>query len=147
MTRANAVTEPAGAARRRSPGSFWRDVRGAGNVLEFAILLPLILLLLLGAYEIWRIIALKESLDRGVLQAAEYWSTVPHPAGQQPYRLTAEWLARREVESSSLLRGSPDAPLDFSVRYYSHETGVEIYDPAVLSQFDPFVIDREPYAE
>jgi hypothetical protein len=141
MTRANAVAEPSGAASRRSgPGAFWRDARGSGNAIEFAILLPLILLLLLGAYEIWRVIALRESLDRGVLQAAEYWSTCPAPAGPQPYRLTAEWLVRREVENNSLLRASPAAPLDLSLRYYSLQSGAEIYDPAVLGQFDPFVI-------
>lgn len=131
--------------KRRAASQFLKDSRGAGNPIEFALLLPLFLLLLFGLLEIWKIIALKESLDRGVVQAAEYWSTCPPTPSPQPYKYTAEQIVRREVENNSLVRprvGQPPPSVELSIRYYDAETGVEYADPAHNAlPFQPFVIE------
>ena len=135
---------------RRTARHFLKDSRGGSNPIEFALLLPLFLLLLFGLLEIWKIIALKESLDRGVLQAAEYWSTCPPPARTPSpegykYKYTAEQLVRQEVENHPLIRpraGQPPPDVELSIRYYDAKTGVEHYNPAdIVDVFEPFIIE------
>lgn len=118
---------------------FIQDKRGAGNPIEFILILPLLLLLLFGIYEIWRIVSIKESLDRGLLQAAEYWSTCPPTPSPQPYKYTAEQIVRRELAHNPLI-GS-QAGVDLTIEYYDAQTGVQIWDPTWLVRpFEPFII-------
>ena len=155
MIPAIAAHSRAGPPRRGLLARFWRDVGGAGNPIEFAVVLPLFVLLLFGIYQVWEITAIKESLDRGVLQAAEYWSTALSGYGTTAEALknTSDQLIVRSLENNSLLRARARAgqieEIDLSIKYlrYDVKTGAlwgEISDAAgllALAPFETFLIE------
>jgi hypothetical protein len=72
---------------------FLHDKKGA-SLVTYVLVLPLFLLLVLGAYEVWRLIAVKESLYLGTYRAARYLA-------QNPDRIdVAEALLRWELDRS-----------------------------------------------
>ena len=101
-----------GIKRRESKAlRFYQDETGSGSPVEFALLLPLFLILLVGVFQVWEVISVKESLDRGVLQAAEYWSTcLPKSGGASTHcRHAASVLIRRELAYNSIIRSRAEA--------------------------------------
>lgn len=78
----------------------WQDRRGT-TVIQFVLVLPIFLLLLFGAYELWRLVAIKQRLEAATIQATRYlmvegrFLIAPHRAGAFPY----EWenLAREII--------------------------------------------------
>jgi hypothetical protein len=130
---------------------FWRDVKGAGNPIEFALVLPVFLLLLFGTYQVWEIASIKESLDRGVLQAAEYWSTCLRESSvnSSVYTRTAERIIQAELSHNATLRYRAEKslnPLTLQIRYYRYDVEHaqrrwEITNPAQLGDFETFLIE------
>jgi len=55
-------------------GRFCREKRGA-SVITYALTLPLFVLLVFGILEIWRLMAVRQSLNLGVYQAMRYLSS------------------------------------------------------------------------
>ena len=90
---------------------FAQDENGSGSPIEFVLLLPLFIVLLVGVYQVWEVISIRESLDRGVLQAAEYWSTcLPlHGGASTNCREAAEAILRRELANNAILRSRASA--------------------------------------
>ena len=55
---------------------FLHDKQGA-SLVTYVLILPIFLLLVLGAYEVWRLIAVKQSLYLGTYRAARYLAQNP----------------------------------------------------------------------
>ena len=76
--------------------SFRYRERGASTV-TYALVLPLFILLVFGTFEIWRIVSIRQSMERGVYRAARYLS-------QHHLRYGDAWgLAHSEVAENSWL--------------------------------------------
>lgn len=131
---------------------FLTDERGAGSPIEFVLVLPLFLLLLIGAYQVWQVISIRESLDRGVLQAAEYWSTCYAIRGdeQTACKYTAERIILGELANNSLLKAWDRAGklrrTDFTLQYFQHPDADArrrslTEDPDSLEEFRTFTIE------
>lgn len=78
----------------------WQDRRGT-TVIQFVLVLPIFLLLLIGSYELWRLVAVKQRLEAATVQATRYlmvegrFLIPPHRSDAFPY----EWenLAREII--------------------------------------------------
>lgn len=60
-----------GPAKARRTGAFFRDRRG-GMAIEFALVIPVFLALVIGVVEFSRVLAVRSSLQFGVEEAARY---------------------------------------------------------------------------
>jgi hypothetical protein len=83
-----------------------RDQRGAVDLIQFALILPILILIIFGSYEIWRLVSVKQSLYAGTYQAARYASLyyvqVNNPALVQA---TANAIIVQELANNALLSG------------------------------------------
>jgi hypothetical protein len=84
-----------------------RDQRGAVDLIQFALILPIMILIIFGSYEIWRLVSVKQSLYAGTYQAARYVSLyyvqVNNPALVQA---TANAMIVQELANNALLSGN-----------------------------------------
>ncbi len=81
-----------------------RDQRGAVDLIQFALILPIMILIIFGSYEIWRLVSVKQSLYAGTYQAARYVSLnylMEGPAVQT----TANAMIVQELANNALLSG------------------------------------------
>ncbi len=81
-----------------------RDQRGAVDLIQFALILPILILIIFGSYEIWRLVSVKQSLYAGTYQAARYISLnylIEGPAVQTP----ANAMIVQELTNNALLSG------------------------------------------
>ena len=86
-------------------GSVRYRERGASTV-TYALVLPLFILLVFGTFEIWRIVSIRQSMERGVYRAARYLS-------QHHLRYGDAWsLAHSEVEQNSWLMSTSSNNLE-----------------------------------
>jgi len=79
---------------------FVRDKRGA-TVVTYALLLPILILLILGTFEVWKVISIKQSLNAGTYKAARYLSA--NNDRWQDDREKARGIIWRELENNGLL--------------------------------------------
>jgi hypothetical protein len=95
--------------------NWFRDQRGAVDLIQFALILPIMILIIFGSYEIWRLVSVKQSLYAGTYQAARYVSLyyvqVNNPALVQA---TANTIIVQELANNALL--SDDSGLQ-SIEY------------------------------
>ena len=77
-----------------------RDERGA-TVVTYALLLPILILLILGTFEVWKVISIKQSLNAGTYKAARYLSA--NNDRWQADRERAKEIIWRELENNGLL--------------------------------------------
>lgn len=77
-----------------------RDKRGA-TVVTYALLLPIFVLLILGTFEVWKIISIKQSLNAGAYKAARYLSANNDRWPEDRER--ARGIVWRELETNGLL--------------------------------------------
>jgi len=115
-------------------GRFWRSHRGS-QIVQFAAVVPVMVFLLLGSFEVWKVLRVRDALQEGVFQAVLYFSTYGYvEADEGPGTLRPEaWEAAREIVIENL-RGTgvvPQSALDDFVFNI-------IYDPARLDCNDPF---------
>lgn len=59
-----------------SDQSLWRSRRGAG-VIQWLLILPLFLVVVIGGYEVWKAVSIRESLRSGTYLATRYLSLRP----------------------------------------------------------------------
>jgi len=81
-----------------------RDQRGAVDLIQFALILPIMILIIFGSYEIWRLVSVKQSLYAGTYQAARYVSLnylIDGPAVQA----VADEIIVQELTNNALLSG------------------------------------------
>lgn len=91
-----------------SVGSPRRHDRGASTV-TYALVLPLVVLLIFGTFEVWRIVSIRESMERGVYRAARHLS-------QHRLRYEYAWqLAHDEVEENAWLMSTNPGRLELLV--------------------------------
>jgi len=89
-------------------GRFCREKRGA-SVITYALTLPLFVLLVFGILEVWRVMAVRQSLNLGVYQAMRYLSSqgrdwLPSSAGAWETiacRTAAQCTRSRELNPTS----------------------------------------------
>ena len=84
---------------------FLHDKQGA-SLVTYVLILPIFLLLVLGAYEVWRLIAVKHSLYLGTYRAARYLAQNPGDVNG-----TEAWL-RWELDRSFTGNSAGLQPLD-----------------------------------
>jgi hypothetical protein len=82
--------------RHKKRLGLWREDRGVALV-EYVVVLPLVLLLLMGTLEVFRLFSVKQSLRGGLKQAAtwySHWRDVPHRISADPHELVRDEMAR-----------------------------------------------------
>jgi hypothetical protein len=81
-----------------------RDQRGAVDLIQFALILPIMLLIILGSYEIWRLVSVKQSLYAGTYQAARYVS-LNYLRDGPAVQTVANDIIVQELANNALLSG------------------------------------------
>ena len=97
-----------------------RDKRGT-TVITYALVLPIFFLLIFGAFEVWKIISVKQSLNAGTYQAARCLSVHLHK-GRDEARKKCEKLLLTELAKSFITEdylGGLD--LNKCIKYYDTE--------------------------
>jgi len=80
------------------------DQRGA-TLVTYALVLPLLILLIFGSYAVWRIMVIRQSLSLGTYQAAWELSQQARylPLDEEVWRGIAEPIVRENVEGNRLI--------------------------------------------
>jgi len=90
---------------------FFKDKKGA-TVVTYALILPLLILLIFGTVEIWRVMAVRQSLNLGVYQAMRTLSWQGRlwlPRDQSAWELLATERARDTIATTIALESQGDA--------------------------------------
>jgi len=91
-----------------------RRPRPGQGIVEFALILPLLLLFLLGIIEVGRMLAIFSSVSSAVQQAARYGSVGGDTGRGMPYYLDCAGM-RQSAKNTSLLQPLSDS--DINIRY------------------------------
>jgi hypothetical protein len=80
------------------------DQRGT-TLVTYALVLPLLILLIFGSYAVWRIMVIRQSLSLGTYQAAWELSQQARglPLDEEVWREIAEPIVRENVEGNRLM--------------------------------------------
>lgn len=101
-----------------------RDKRGA--ILVQAILfLPIFILIVVGSFEVWKVMSVKQSLTSGTSEAARYLSF--NPEGK---REAEEDIIYKELLNNDLAGDTPFSSLN--IKYYYGVSDTRIWDPATV---------------
>src|SRR6185436_2255265 len=88
----------------KSKPRFWTHAQG---LVEFAFVLPVLLLLILGVVEMGRLLAIYSGISSGARQAVRYGSVAgdsdPGTSGTQPYYLDCTGIRATARQASPLL--------------------------------------------
>jgi hypothetical protein len=110
------------------------DKRGAYDLIQFALLLPIFVVILYGSFEIYKLVSIRQSLDTGTYQAARYLSVYHKYYFDSRYNRTdvdhsarAERLIWDSMRANGFVSGN--TPLQIAVRYYNG-AGQQITTPA-----------------
>ncbi len=113
--------------------ALFRDQRGAYDLIQFALILPIFVVILYGSFELMKLASIRQSLDAGTYQAARYLSV--HHKFYYDHRynresvddtLRAECLIRESLLANSFI--STDTPMHIVIRYFNG-AGQEIRSP------------------
>jgi hypothetical protein len=110
-----------------------KDCRGAYELVQFALVLPVFVLILYGSFELVKLVSIRQSLESGTYQAARYLSVYHMYYYDSQYdRTGADDTARAErlVWDSVLSNGyvSAGMPIQLQIRYFNG-AGQEITTP------------------
>ncbi len=113
--------------------AFRRDRKGAYDLIQFALILPVFILLLYGSFELIKLISIRQSLEAGTYQAARYLSVYHKYYYDETYNREAadDTLRAEQLLWDSLLANpylSDVAPLQLDIRYFNG-AGQEIATP------------------
>jgi hypothetical protein len=109
-----------------------RDKRGA-ILVQTVVILPILILVVFGGFEVWKVMSVKGALTSGTSEAARYLS-FNHEGKNE-----AERIIRKELSNNDLIGNTP---LALNVRYYN-ASGGPIGDPAGLSCEEEFSVEAE----
>ena len=82
---------------------FWRSQRGS-QVIQFAAIIPIVVFLLYGSFEVWKVLRARDALQEGVFQAVLFFSSYGYEeADSGPGTLLSDaWEAAREIVVQNL---------------------------------------------
>jgi hypothetical protein len=110
-----------------------KDRRGAYDLIQFALVLPVFVLILYGSFELIKLVSIRQSLESGTYQAARYLSVYHMYYYDSQYdRSAVDDTARAErliwdsVLANSYL--SAGMPIQLQIRYFNG-AGEEIATP------------------
>jgi len=113
-----------------------QDQRGTYDLIQFALIIPVFVIILYGSFELWKLISIRQSLDVGTYQAARYMSVYHKYYFDDKYnrpsaddKLRAERLIWGALQNNSFI--SPELPIRVAIRYFNG-AGQEIYSPVDL---------------
>ena len=98
-----------------------RSERGSTQVIEFALILPILVLILYGSFEVWKVVSVKQSLDTAVGKLAQCLRLY-HAAD----RKRCERIVSMELGGNSLMDGHLEP-----IKYYDADDNWK-EDPANL---------------
>jgi len=107
-----------------------KDKRGA-ILVQTVVILPILVLVVFGGFEVWKVMSVKQSLTSGTSEAARYLSF--NPEGKDE----AEGIIRQELSNNDLIG---DTPLALNIRYHN-ASGGPIDDPADLFCEEEFSVE------
>jgi len=79
-----------------------RDKRGA-TVVTYALLFPILILLIFGGFEVWKVISIKQSLNAGTYQAARHLSNEVYNEGRHLPDDPDDWEVEAEVIAKGII--------------------------------------------
>lgn len=85
--------------------------RGSSQVIEFALILPILVLILYGSFEVWKVVSVKQSLDAAVGRLAQCLRL--YHVGDDD-RGRCERIVWMELGGNNLMGG----PLELTIEYY-----------------------------
>lgn len=112
-----------------------KDERGA-ILVQTVLILPILILIVVGGFEVWKVMSVKESLTSGTSEAARYLS-FNHGVGDKSW--AEQRIIRKELSNNDLV-GNTHLALD--IRYYN-ASGGRIGDPSSLSCGAEFSVEAE----
>ena len=102
-----------------------KDKRGS-ILIQTVVILPILILVVFGSFEVWKVMSVKQSLTSGTSEAARYLS-FNHGVGDKDD--AEKKIIYKELSNNDLI----DDPysLDLEIRYYN-ASDVQIGDPTIL---------------
>jgi Flp pilus assembly protein TadG len=116
-----------------------KDKRGS-TLLQFILLLPVFLVVVLGAVEAWKILSVKQSLHAGTYQATRYLTLYNEPgsdAETNAFNLIRVALLNNGLVADTVQRGES---LNLSVVYYDRFGRQVLPGPTILNCSEPFTV-------
>jgi len=110
-----------------------RDKRGS-ILIQTVIILPILVLVVFGGFEVWKVMSVKQSLTSGTSEAARYLSFNPEGKGE------AEGIIYKELLNNDLIDAT--LRLDLEIRYYD-ASDMQIGDPNSLPCGALFSVETE----
>lgn len=125
----------------------WLNEKGT-QLVQLALVLPVMLLVLYGSFEVWRVLQARDALQEGVFQAVIYFSTFGYEESSQSLRDDA-WEIARDIVSENL-RGTgivDEEDLDLLQVFVTYDPGqLECDDPFTVEATLPFQLHFAPLA-
>jgi hypothetical protein len=112
-----------------------KDKKGT-ILVQTVVMLPLLILVVIGGFEVWKVMSVRQSLTSGTLEAATYLS-FNHGMGDQ--NRAEEKIIHKELSNNDLIG---DTPLDLDIRYYDASDS-RIEDPTLLPCGVLFSVETE----
>ncbi len=110
-----------------------KDRKGAYDLIQFALILPIFVTILYGSFELLKLVSIRQSLDAGTYQAARYLSVYHKSYYDSRYdradiddSLRAERLIWESLQANPFI--SRGMPIRIVVRY-SNSNGQELSSP------------------
>lgn len=116
-----------------------KDQKGS-TLIQFILLLPLFLIVVLGAVEVWKVLAVKQSLHAGTYQATRYITLYNEPgsnAETDAFNLIRTALLNNGLVADAVQRGEP---LNLRVVYYDRFGRQVDHGPTILDCDEPFTV-------
>jgi hypothetical protein len=110
-----------------------KDKRGA-ILVQTMVILPILVLVVFGGFEVWKVMSVKQSLTSGTSEAARYLSFNPEDKDK-----AKKYIISKELSNNGLIG---DANLVLAVRYYD-ASGRQIEDPNTLPCWAMFSVEAE----
>jgi len=113
-----------------------KDKRGA-ILVQTVLILPILVLVVIGGFEVWKVMSVKQSLTSGTSEAARYLS-FNHRGGDKD--LAEEEIIRQELSNNDLIDDT--LRLDLDISYYD-ASDRRIGDPTILPCWALFSMETE----
>ena len=113
----------------------WRRGERGSQIVQLALVIPIMLLLLYGSFEVWRVMQARDALQEGVFQAVLYFSTYGYDERTKTLRQEGWDLAQEIVAENVRGTGIVDA---------EDLAGLELYityDPTQMECDDLFTVE------
>ncbi len=111
-----------------------RDKRGS-ILIQTVFILPILVLVVFGGFEVWKVMLVKQSLTSGTSEAARYLSFNPDRKDEAEENIIYEELLNNDLIDDTLR-------LDLEIRYYD-ASGMRIGDPNILPCWALFSVETE----